>query len=126
MCVSAIGTGVRRTALSRKVEELRTLPAHLWLCYVNQSQELPEIARSWVSVPVCVRSRDWEVFRKRHWSDTAVHWPGQPDPTLGRDAHQVESEAFFKSIENHLDNNPYKVTFASGDWTCTIAKWTGR
>jgi SnoaL-like polyketide cyclase len=46
--------------------------------------------------------------------------------TLGRDAHQAESEAFFKSIENHLDNNPYKVMFASGDWTCTIAKWTGK
>ena len=71
-------------------------------------------------------AQDWEVFRKRHSSDTAVHWPGQPNPTLGRDAHQAESEAFFKSIENHLDNNPYKVMFASGDWTCTIAKWTGK
>ena len=55
-----------------------------------------------------------------------VHWPGQPDPTLGRDAHQAESEAFFTSIENHLDNNPYKVMFASDHWTCTIAKWTGK
>jgi hypothetical protein len=45
-------------------------------------------------------ARDWEVFRKRHSSDMAVHWPGQPNPTLGRDAHQAESEAFFKSIEN--------------------------
>ena len=71
-------------------------------------------------------AQDWEVFRKRHSSDTAVHWPGQPNPTLGRDAHQAESEAFFKSIENHLDNNPYKVMFASGDWTCTIANWTGQ
>ena len=71
-------------------------------------------------------AQDWEVFRKRHSSDTAVHWPGQPDPTLGRGAHQAESEAFFKFIENHLDNNPYKVMFASGDWTCTIAKWTGK
>jgi hypothetical protein len=51
---------------------------------------------------------------------------GQPEPTCGRDAHRAESEAFFKSIENHLDNNPYKVMFASGDWTCTIARWTGR
>src|SRR3982751_673544 len=68
-------------------------------------------------------SQNWEVFRKRHSADTAVFWPGQPDPTRGRDAHQAESEAFFKSIENHLENNPYKVMFASGDWTCTIAKW---
>jgi hypothetical protein len=55
-----------------------------------------------------------------------VYWPGQPDPTRGRDAHQAESEAFFKSIENHLDNNPYRVMFGSGDWTCTIARWKGK
>jgi hypothetical protein len=65
-------------------------------------------------------AQDWEVFKKRHSTDTAVFWPGQPDPTRGRDAHQAESEAFFKSIENQLENNPYKVMFASGDWTCTI------
>ena len=35
-------------------------------------------------------AQDWELFRKRHSSDTVVHWPGQPDPTLGRDAHQAE------------------------------------
>ena len=40
--------------------------------------------------------------------------------------HQAESEAFFKSIENHLDNNPYRVMFGSGDWTCTIARWKGK
>ena len=71
-------------------------------------------------------SQNWEVFRKRHSADTAVYWPGQPQPTRGRDAHQAESEAFFKSIENHLENDPYKVMFGSGDWTCTIAKWKGR
>lgn len=71
-------------------------------------------------------SQNWEVFRTRHSADTAVYWPGQPDPTRGRDAHQAESEAFFKSIENQLENNPYKVMFASGDWTCTVANWSGR
>ena len=40
---------------------------------------------------------------KRHSADTKVYWPGQPDPTIGRDAHQLESEAFFKSIENRLE-----------------------
>ena len=48
------------------------------------------------------------MFEKRHSADTAVFWPGQPEPTRGRDAHQAESEAFFRSIENHLENNPYK------------------
>ena len=71
-------------------------------------------------------AQNWAVFRKRHSADTAVYWPGQPDPTRGRDAHQAESEAFFKSIENRLENSPYKVMFGSGDWTCTIAKWKGK
>lgn len=69
---------------------------------------------------------DWDVFRKRHTPDTSVFRPGQADPTRGIEAHQAESVAFFKSIENHLDNNPYRVMIASGDWTCTIARWTGR
>jgi len=49
-------------------------------------------------------AQNWEVFRKRHSADTKVYWPGQPDLTRGRDAHHAESEAFFQSIENHLDN----------------------
>lgn len=36
-------------------------------------------------------AQNWEVFRKRHSTDTKVYWPGQPDPTVGRDAHQAES-----------------------------------
>jgi hypothetical protein len=56
--------------------------------------------------------QDWQVFRKRHSADTAVYWPGQPGPTRLREAHQAESEAFSRSIENHLDNNPHKVMFA--------------
>ena len=71
-------------------------------------------------------AQNWEVFRKRHSTETKVYWPGQPDPTRGRDAHQAESEAFFRSIENHLDNNPYRVMFGAGDWTCTIAQWKGK
>lgn len=37
-----------------------------------------------------------------------------------------KSEAFFKSTEKQVENNPYTVMFASGDWTCTIAKWKGK
>ena len=34
-------------------------------------------------------AQDWEEFRQRHSSDTAVYWPGQPDrhatpPACGR------------------------------------------
>jgi hypothetical protein len=40
--------------------------------------------------------------------------------------HRQESEAFFKMFENKLDNRPYKVLIADGDWTCSIARWTGK
>ncbi len=54
------------------------------------------------------------------------YWPGQPEPTRGRDAHQAEPAAFFKAFENDLENDPYKVMIASDDWTATIAIWSGR
>jgi hypothetical protein len=31
-------------------------------------------------------NRDWETFNNRHTEDTAVYWPGQPDPTRARRA----------------------------------------
>ena len=71
-------------------------------------------------------SQDWDVFRKRHSQDTAVYWPGQPDPTRGRDNHHAESVEFFKMVENSLENNPYKVMFGQGEWTWTIANWKGK
>ena len=30
-------------------------------------------------------AQDWETFEKRHSRDTAVFWPGQAEPTRGRD-----------------------------------------
>ncbi|HSW58353.1 MAG TPA: ester cyclase [Dehalococcoidales bacterium] len=71
-------------------------------------------------------SQNWEVFRKRHSEDTSVFWPGQSDPTRGRHNHEAESREFFKIFpDNHVENNPYKVSFGEGDWTCTIADFTG-
>ena len=71
-------------------------------------------------------SQNWEVFRKRHSEDTAVFWPGQPNPTNGRHNHEVESKEFFKTFpDNHIVNNPYKISFGEGDWTCSIADFTG-
>ena len=71
-------------------------------------------------------SRDWEVFKKRHSEDTKVFWPGQPDPTKGRNNHEAESREFAKTFpDNRVANNPYKVAFGQDDWTCTIADFTG-
>ena len=66
----------------------------------------------------------WETFRKRHREDVAVYWPAQPDPTRGRHNHDVEAIEFFKTFDNRLVNNPYKIAFGQGDHTCTVADWT--
>jgi ketosteroid isomerase-like protein len=71
-------------------------------------------------------NQDWDTFNTRHAQNTAVYWPGQPKPTRGRHDHRTESIAFFKTFpDNHIDNRPYKVFFAQGDWTCSIARFTG-
>jgi predicted ester cyclase len=71
-------------------------------------------------------SQDWDTFNKRHSEDTAVYWPGQPEPTRGRKAHREEAIEFFKTFpDNHVGNRPYKVLFGQGDWTCSVATFTG-
>ena len=70
-------------------------------------------------------SRDWDTFDRRHKPDVVVRWPGQP-PTHGRRDHRAESIELSKTFpDNHVGNRPYKVFFASGDWTCSIARFTG-
>jgi ketosteroid isomerase-like protein len=71
-------------------------------------------------------AQDLETFAKRHKPDVIVHWPGQPMPTRGIEAHTQEAIDFFKTFpDQHLDNRPYKTFFASGNWTCSIAHFTG-
>jgi predicted ester cyclase len=70
-------------------------------------------------------NQDWDTFEKRHKTDTIVRWPAQP-PTHGVRAHRDECVQFFKTFpDNRLDNRPYRVFFASGDWTCSIARFRG-
>ena len=70
-------------------------------------------------------AQDLETFAKRHKTDTIVKWPGQ-DATHGVEAHKDEALAFFKTFpDQHLDNRPYKVLMASGDWTCSVARFRG-
>jgi hypothetical protein len=71
-------------------------------------------------------AQDWDTFEKRHSKDTTVFWPGQAEPTRGRDNHKAESIEFFKTFpDNHLINHPYKVEIAQGEWTCTVADFRG-
>jgi len=70
-------------------------------------------------------NKDWETFKKRHAENVAVYWPGQPEPTRGRQAHHAESVEFFKAFDNRLDNHPYRILFGHDDYTCSVARWTG-
>ena len=68
----------------------------------------------------------WETFRKRHTENVAVYWPGGAPPTKGRHNHDLEAVEFFKTFpDNHLINNPYKILFGQGDYTCTVADFSG-
>jgi hypothetical protein len=71
-------------------------------------------------------SQNWEIFKRRHAENCAIYWPGQSEPTRGREAHHKEAMEFFKTFpDNHLVNNPYKIFFAQGDYTCSVADFTG-
>lgn len=62
-------------------------------------------------------AQDWDTFDQRHKHDVVVRWPGQP-PTHGTHDHRAEAIQMFKTFpDNHVQNRPYKVLFASGDWT---------
>lgn len=70
-------------------------------------------------------AQDLDTFATRHKEDVVVRWPGQP-LTNGIHDHRVEAIEFFDTFpDQHLDNRPYKVLIASGDWTCSIARFTG-
>lgn len=70
-------------------------------------------------------AQDWDTFDKRHRKEVVVRWPGKP-PTHGIHDHREESIDLFRTFpDNHVGNRPYKVFFASGEWTCSIARFTG-
>jgi ketosteroid isomerase-like protein len=70
-------------------------------------------------------SQDWETFSERYTDDVIVRWPSQP-PTIGIEEHKIEAEYFFKAFpDNHIENNPYKILFGQGVWTCSIADFSG-
>ena len=69
--------------------------------------------------------QDLETFAKRHKENVVVSWPGKT-PTHGIADHRQEAIDFFKTFpDQRLANRPYRVFFASGDWTCSIAHFTG-
>ena len=71
-------------------------------------------------------AQDLGVFRARHKPNVIVRWPGKIEPTIGIEAHAQEAVDFFRTFpDQKLDNRPYRVFMASGDWTCSIARFRG-
>lgn len=84
----------------------------------ENTQRMPKLDDAW-------NAQNLDEIARYHKPDVVVYWPGRP-PTHGMDNHRAEAEAFFTAFPNqHLDNRPYKVLFGSGDWTCSIAHFTG-
>ena len=70
-------------------------------------------------------AQDMEIFKQRHRKEVVVRWPGKK-PTHGIEDHVQESLDLFRAFpDQKLDNRPYRVFFASGDWTCSIARFRG-
>ena len=70
-------------------------------------------------------AQDMETFSARHKNDVVVRWPGK-EPTHGVNDHRQEALEFFETFpDQKVHNRPYKTFFASGDWTCSIARFTG-
>jgi ketosteroid isomerase-like protein len=70
-------------------------------------------------------NQDWDTFEQRHKHDTVVRWPAQP-PTHGVRDHRAESAQMFETFpDNRVENRPYKTFFASGNWTCSTARFHG-
>lgn len=71
-------------------------------------------------------AQDIEIFRARHKPDVVVRWPGQPEPTVGIEDHTTESIAFWKTFpDQKLVNRPYRIFLAQGDYTSSVARFTG-
>ena len=71
-------------------------------------------------------AQDLDIFRARHKPNVIVRWPGKIEPTIGIEDHTQEAIDFFRTFpDQRLDNRPYRVFLASGDWTCSIARFRG-
>jgi ketosteroid isomerase-like protein len=61
-------------------------------------------------------AQEEDTFNHLQAENTVAYWPGQPFPATGRHDHRAEAI---------IDNDPDKVAFGQGDWTCTLARFTG-
>ena len=50
-------------------------------------------------------NQDWETFNQRHTENTAVYWPGQPEPTSGTtiEPKRSSSSRLFRTTTSIID-----------------------
>ena len=71
-------------------------------------------------------AQDWDTFEKPAFQGhhRILARSGRADKRARQS--KAESIEFFKTFpDNHLINHPYKVEIAQGEWTCTVADFTG-
>jgi len=70
-------------------------------------------------------SRDWVAYNALLDGTFCCWMMGDAKPQ-NKAQHVQAAKDFCKvSADNHVHNSPYVVAFADGDWTCTIARFTG-
>lgn len=70
-------------------------------------------------------SRDVDAFARGHKPDIVLRTPQRP-PSLGLGDFRGWCAQLLQTFPDHyVENNPSKVSFAGGDWTCTIAGCSG-
>jgi ketosteroid isomerase-like protein len=70
-------------------------------------------------------SRDWETYSGLLDEEFRGWVPGSAAPE-GKLAHIRAAQEFCSAFpDNRVHNAPYIVALADGEWTCTIARFTG-
>lgn len=70
--------------------------------------------------------RDLRGMEASHHPEIVAHIVGSAEPVRGQAAHAASMQSMFRAFPDvHVDNAPYPVQFASGDWTTVVTRATG-
>jgi len=71
-------------------------------------------------------AHDFEAMHAAHHPDMVAHIVGSPEPVRGADAHRAAMETMIGAFPDvHVENDPYPLQFAQGDWLTVITKARG-
>jgi len=71
-------------------------------------------------------ARDWKTFKRLHSRDATVKRPGIGAPTKDIREYVSEIKEFLKTFpDSRVENGSYKSFITQGNWTCSVAKFTG-